>query len=96
MNSGRSSGKQVMSSSFSTWFTTPPCSFTPGDTSAFTKCSGTFMWIFLSLDTRWKSTCCTWALNGCMLTARRSTCCFAPASSSVRIEAWNFSFLRLR
>src|SRR5688572_13199146 len=29
MNSGRSSGKQTMSSSFMTWLATPPCSFTP-------------------------------------------------------------------
>src|SRR6185295_6406816 len=50
-NSGRSAGKQTMCSSFSTWLTTPPCSFTPGDFSALTKCSGTFMWIFLSLET---------------------------------------------
>src|SRR2546429_52153 len=55
----------------------------------------TFMWIFLSLTTRWKSTCCTCSLNGCMLTARSSTCCFAPARSRVRIEAWNLSFFRL-
>src|SRR5207302_1428038 len=55
MYSGRSSGRQTTSSSLSTWLTTPPCSFTPGDFSAFTKCSGTFMWIFLSLTTRWKS-----------------------------------------
>ena len=62
MNSGRSSGKQVMSSSFSTWLTTPPWSFTPGDFSAFAKCSGTFMCSFLSFITRWKSTCCTCGL----------------------------------
>ena len=58
MNSGRSSGKQVMSISFSTWLTTPPWSFTPGDFSALMKCSGTFMCSFLSFSTRWKSTCC--------------------------------------
>jgi hypothetical protein len=44
--------------------------------SALTKCSGTFMWILRSFETRWKSTCCTWALNGCMLYARSSTGCF--------------------
>src|SRR5688572_28444152 len=58
-NSGRSSGKQVMSISFSTWLTTPPWSFTPGDFSALMKCSGTFMCSFLFFSTRWKSTCCT-------------------------------------
>ena len=52
MNAGRSSGKQLTLSSFSTWFATPPCSFTPGDFSALTKCSGTFMWILRSLETR--------------------------------------------
>src|SRR6185295_3616702 len=85
MNSGRSPGRQAMSSSFSTWLTTPPCSFTPGDFSALTKCSGTFMWIFLSLETRWKSMCCTCGFHGCMFTARSSTCSFAPATSRVRI-----------
>src|SRR5258706_95882 len=95
-NSGRSAGKQTMSSSFRTWLTTPPCSFTPGDFSALTKCSGTFMWIFLSLETRWKSMCCTSGLNGCMFTERSSTCSFAPARSSIRMLAWNLSFLRLR
>ena len=56
-NSGRSFGRQVISSSFITWLTTPPWSFTPGEISALTKCSGTFMWIFLFVSTRWKSTC---------------------------------------
>src|SRR5688572_6479445 len=59
MNSGRSSGRQVMSISFCTWLTTPPWSFTPGDFSALTKCSGTFMCSFLFFSTRWKSTCST-------------------------------------
>ena len=94
MNPGRSSGKQVMSSSLMTWLATPPCSFTPGETSALMKCSGTFMWIFLSLETRWKSTCCTRPCQGCMLKARSSTSSAAPSSFSVRIEAWNASFDR--
>ena len=35
MNSGRSAGRQVTSSSFMTCEAIPPCSFTPGETSAF-------------------------------------------------------------
>jgi hypothetical protein len=59
MNSGRSFGRQLMSISFSTWLTTAPPSFTAGESSALTKCSGTFMWIFLFASTRWKSMCST-------------------------------------
>ena len=74
MNSGRSSGRHWMSSSLMTWLTTPPPVFTPGQISALTKCSGTFMWIFLLLSTRWKSTCSTSGRNGCICTSRNSTC----------------------
>src|SRR5688572_21136289 len=95
MNSGRSSGKQAMSISFRTSLTTPPWSFTPGDFSALVKCSGTSMCSFLFFCTRWKSTCWTCGLYGCMLTARSSTCSFAPPTSSVRIEAWKRSLRRL-
>src|SRR5882672_7544019 len=90
-NSGRSAGRQRISMSFRTWVMRPPCSLIAGDFSALTKCSGTLMWIFWSAATRWKSMCCTSAFHGCMLTARSRTCCFAPSSASVRMDAWNFS-----
>ena len=65
MNSGRSSGKQVMSISFRTWLTTPPWSFTPGDFSALVKCSGTSMCSFLFFCTRWKSRAGPAAVDAC-------------------------------
>ena len=64
MNSGRSAGRHEISMSFITWLITAAASFTAGDSSAFRKCSGTFMWIFLSACTRWKSMCCTCAFHG--------------------------------
>src|SRR6266567_2708143 len=35
--------------------------------------------------------CCTSVLNGCMFTARSSTCSLAPSRASVRTDAWNLS-----
>ena len=60
--SGRSAGKQRTSISFIAWDTSAPESFTAGETSAPTKWNGTFMWIFWSAATRWKSMCCTCTL----------------------------------
>ena len=91
MNSGRSFGRQLMSSSVAMWLMMAPASFTAGDSSALTKCSGTFMWIFLFSSMRWKSTCRISFLNGCIWTSRSSTLVAAPSSFIVRIDAWNAS-----
>ncbi len=80
-----------MSSSVMTWLTIAPESFTAGETSPLTKCSGTFMWIFLFSSMRWKSTCRISLRNGCICTSRSSTLVAAPSSFIVRIDAWNAS-----
>ena len=73
MNSGRSFGRHEMSSSVITWLTIAPDTFTAGEISPLTKCSGTFMWILRFSSTRWKSTCRISFLNGCICTSRSST-----------------------
>ena len=94
MNSGRSFGRQAMSSLVDDVADDRAAdALTAGDTSAFTKCSGTFMWIFLFASTRWKSMCRTCWRYGCICTSRSSTSCAAPPSFIVRIEAWKASFL---
>ena len=47
----------MTSRSVITWLTMALLTFTAGDISPFTKCSGTFMWILRFSSTRWKSTC---------------------------------------
>ena len=79
MNSGRSFGRQEMSSSVSTWLTIAPDTFTAGEFSPLAKCSGTFMWILRFSSMRWKSTCRISFLNGCICTSRSSTFVTAPS-----------------
>jgi len=62
MNSGRAPGRQLTSSSVRTRLITADDSFTAGEISALTKCSGTLTWILVSAEMRWKSTCSTMAL----------------------------------
>ena len=74
MNSGRSFGRHVMSSSVShVADDRAATTFTAGEISALTKCSGTFMWILRFSSTRWKSTCRISLRNGCICTSRSST-----------------------
>ncbi|MNR45129.1 hypothetical protein D3C85_1639470 [compost metagenome] len=94
MNSGRSAGRHDTSRSFRMWFTMPWPSFTPGADSWFMKCRGTLTWILSLADTRWKSTCSTSGLNGCIWNARSSAFSDEPPTSRSRIDEWNASFFR--
>jgi hypothetical protein len=91
MNSGRSFGRQAMSTSCSTWPMIAADVFTAGEFSWPTKCSGTRTCTGLSAEMRWKSTCITSGRYGCIWKSRSSTCSVLPSSSMSRIEAWNFS-----
>ncbi|MNI85674.1 hypothetical protein D3C73_1426910 [compost metagenome] len=62
MNWGRAFGRQVISSSVVTWLMMAPASFTAGEISALTKCSGTLVRRAWLASTRWKSTCRTCGL----------------------------------
>jgi len=67
--------------------TIPPCSFTPGEVASFRKWIGTCMRIGLSASTRWKSMCTIAFFAGCIWTSFTTTCCLAPATSTVTIVA---------
>ena len=66
MYSGRSFGRQAISTSDITWLTIAADSLTAGEFSWPVKCSGTRMWIGWSSATRWKSMCSTCCLYGCI------------------------------
>src|SRR5450830_62203 len=91
-NSGRSLGKQEMSSSVSTWLMMAEACLTAGDTSALTKCRGTLTWIFCEASTRWKSTCNTSCLYAWTWKSRSRTCSTLPSISRSRMEEWKVSF----
>jgi hypothetical protein len=56
MNSGRSLGRQVTSTSVRLWETLPPA-FTPFEVVSLSKCRGTIIRSLSPSVTRWKSMC---------------------------------------
>src|SRR5690606_9268861 len=94
MCSGSWVARHSISMSVTTWLTRHLSSLTAGDSSAPTKCSGTFLRRRVLSSTRWKSTCRTMGLKGWYCTSRSSTFSTLPPSSMSRMEAWKASFFR--
>ena len=68
MNSGRSFGRQLTSTSLRRCETMPPA-LTPGAAASPLKCSGIVMRIFSFSSTRCRSTCSTAFFAGCRCTS---------------------------
>ena len=83
MNSGRSFGRQEISTSAMRCDTTPPWLFTPGDAASPLKWIGMWMRIFSVSTTRCRSTCTMALRAGCICRSLTIAACFLSPTVEV-------------